>query len=83
MPSSWSRHLHARFILHQLLLLDVGTHAAHADAVDIVQVIAKIEFIEVKWDDEGRECWGMRGCPEEREGKVWSVRRVVRIASID
>ncbi len=53
-----SFHLHA-------LLFDVRAHGGYAHVVDVVEVVAEVEFGEPEWDVEfgviGCEC----GCAEE------------------
>lgn len=83
MPSAWSGHLGAGFILHKFLLLDVGPHAAHGDSVDIEEVVAKVELIEIEGNDEGCERWGVGGCADEGECEVWSLTFKSAMGKVD
>lgn len=69
------RYPSAGFPASHFSLLDVGADGEDFDAVDVVEVVFDVEFVEVERRDERGVIGGREGCAQEREGEVGSVKR--------
>ena len=58
-------------------MLDVGTDAEGADAVEVEEVIADVELVEVERDDEfGDIWWGVGAWTDHCDDEVWPAMKV-------
>ena len=55
-------------------LFDEGADVEAFDVVGVVEVVAKIVFGEVEWDEEARMVWGYVGCSDEGDCELGTMR---------
>jgi ribosomal protein L7Ae-like RNA K-turn-binding protein len=64
------------------LLLDVASDADHANAVQVLEIIAKIELVEVQRDAELGIAGGKERCSDEGDDEFRSVDRITLVLGL-
>lgn len=67
------RQPRARFPAPHFRLLHVGADGQDFDAVEVVEVVFDVEFVEVDGGEEGGVVGGGEGCAEEGQGEIGSA----------